>query len=850
MNKQELATRIWATANELRKNIKASEYKDYILGFMFYKYLCDKEIDYLTSLDGELEDLKDADEVTMQKFKDGIGYFIAYDNLFSTWKPKNNLKAVAHTKAIGAAEVTVALDAFYRNLNEQYKQVFENVFAPLQTGLNKLGENAGSRDEAVRSIVDMIDMIPSTSKDYDVLGYIYEYLIQQFSSEAKKDGAFYTPHELTSLMARIIAERMKNRTELTVYDPCVGSGGLLLNIGREAEKYINPDDIHYYGQELISETCNLTKMNLFMQGIPIQNMCIRNGNTLAEDWPYFDETTQYSPLSVDAVTANPPYSANWDPNKHQSNERFNKYGFAPKGKADYAFLLHCLFHIKKDGIMAIVLPHGVLFRGGNERDIRKNLVDSHNIETIIGFPPQMFFSTGIPVIVMILSKNRSADDILFVDASKSFVKGKKQNVLRESDVQRIFDAVEDRKDIPYFARLVSKQEIVNNDYNLNIPRYISAEKKVAPYDIYSVMTGQILNTELNEFNSFWSAFPALQKKIFKDTREYPGKYLEFKDVDVKTTVFEDKDVQLFQNQFGLTTKSFKKYLISELIDQQADMSIRHQITEKLFSTYDNKLLIDKYNVYQAFSENWDVVDSDISRILEEGKTICKETEPNMITKKNSKSKTTEDVQDGWKGKIMPFELIKSVFFEKELKNAENIRSKAEGKKSEYNEVWEEMDEDVKPNLSKEDKEGEFDSKKIKAAAKANELDDDIIKSLKVMLKAMDDEKALNKEAKGIDAELEDQAKDKIIELTDEEVNDLLIMKWIDPIIEAIMGVEQTVLNSFVIGLETLKKKYSDPLDELNDSLHTTENGLMKMLDDLTGCDSDMDAINLLKEALK
>jgi type I restriction enzyme M protein len=186
-----------------------------------------------------------------------------------------------------------------------------------------------------------------------------------------------------------------------------------------------------------------------MQGIPIQNMCIRNGNTLAEDWPYFDETTQYSPLSVDAVTANPPYSANWDPNKHQSNERFNKYGFAPKGKADYAFLLHCLFHIKKDGIMAIVLPHGVLFRGGNERDIRKNLVDSHNIETIIGFPPQMFFSTGIPVIVMILSKNRSADDILFVDASKSFVKGKKQNVLRESDVQRIFDAVEDRKDIPY-----------------------------------------------------------------------------------------------------------------------------------------------------------------------------------------------------------------------------------------------------------------------------------------------------------------------------------------------------------------------------------------------------------------
>lgn len=258
MNKQELATKIWATANELRKNIKASEYKDYILGFMFYKYLCDKEIDYLKDLGGEIDDLQDVDEDTKDKFKDGIGYFISYKNLFHVWKKAG--------VSLGAKDVSEALDDFYLNLNDRYKTVFDKVFSALQTGLTKLGEISGSRDKAVRDIVDLIDFIPPTSRDYDVLGYIYEYLIQQFSSEAKKDGSFYTPHQVTSMMSRILAERLKGRSEITVYDPTVGSAGLLLNIGTEVGRYIPSDRIHYFGQELITETANLAKMNLFMQG--------------------------------------------------------------------------------------------------------------------------------------------------------------------------------------------------------------------------------------------------------------------------------------------------------------------------------------------------------------------------------------------------------------------------------------------------------------------------------------------------------------------------------------------------------------------------------------------------------
>ena len=580
MNKQELATKIWATANELRKNIKASEYKDYILGFMFYKYLCDKEIDYLKDLGGEIEDLQDVDEDTMNKFKDSIGYFISYDNLFHVWKESGT--------NLGAKDVSEALDAFYINLNGRYKTVFDKVFNALQSGLTKLGENSGSRDKAVRDIVDLVDLIPPTSRNFDVLGYIYEYLIQQFSSEAKKDGAFYTPHELTTLMSRIIAERLKDRNEIFCYDPTVGSAGLLLNIGREVGRYIPSDNIHYYGQELITETANLAKMNLFMQGVPVQNINVRNANTLEEDWPYFDEKTAYAPLFVDAVVSNPPYSAHYQPSDHQTDERFKGYGLAPEGKADYAFLLHCLYHIKNDGVMAIVLPHGVLFRGDSEGEIRKNLILNHNIETIISFPNSMFFSTQIPVIVMILSKNRHEDDILFVDASQSYRKEKKQNVLSESDVQRIFDTVVARKDVPNYAHLATMEEIVANGYNLNVPRYVSATKEEAPYDLFSVMTGKVSDEELKNFDSIWKQFPSLREKLLVKN----GEYNDFASENIKNIVFEDRDVKAFLGEINTKSKDFREYLVNTLINHDVVPEVYHDIVEKLFEHYKNQPLVE------------------------------------------------------------------------------------------------------------------------------------------------------------------------------------------------------------------------------------------------------------------
>lgn len=837
MNKQELAAKIWSTANELRKNIKASEYKDYILGFMFYKYLCDKEVDYLKDLGGEIDDLLDVDDATMNKFKDGIGYFISHKHLFHVWKESGiNL---------GAKDVSEALDDFYLNLNGQYKTVFDKVFSALQTGLTKLGENSGSRDKAVRDIVDLVDLIPPTSRDYDVLGYIYEYLIQQFSSEAKKDGAFYTPHELTSLMARIVADRLKDREKIYCYDPTVGSGGLLLNIGKEVGRYIPSDNIHYYGQELITETVNLAKMNLFMQGVPVQNINMRNANTLEEDWPYFDEQTAYAPLFVDTVVSNPPYSAHYEPENHQTDVRFKGYGLAPAGKADYAFLLHCLYHIKNDGVMAIVLPHGVLFRGDSEGEIRKNLILNHNIETIISFPQQLFFATSIPVIVMILSKNRREDDILFIDASQSYKKDKKQNVLTESDVQRIFDTVVARKDVPNYAHLATMEEIEANGYNLNVPRYVSATTEEAPYDLFSVMTGKVSDKELDAFEDIWKQFPTLREKLL----DRVDGYNTFADVSVKDTLFADKDVQDFLKNFNAVSEEFRKYLVGTLINRDAVPSVHDEIITKLFEDYKNQPLVDVYRVFQAFADNWIIVDSDLARLEAEGWDICAETEPNMVTKKDSKTKKTVEEQKGWKGKVMPFELVKTVFFASDFDKMSKLTAEADNKASEYADIWENMDEEAKSAVCKDDDESAFDTKKFKSAIKNGDLDKKAVEYINAIQDAIAKEKALRKQVKTIETGLDDKAKEKIESLSEGEIYKLLESKWITPIITAITNAAENVFTKFVSDFMALEKKYANPLAELSESIEETSGALKTNLDELVGNDADMVAIKMLMEEL-
>lgn len=372
MNKQQLAARIWESANKMRSKIEANEYKDYILGFIFYKFLSEKEVKYLKEndwTDEYLSELTEEDTETVESIQKNLGYFISYENLFSTWLEKD--------RDFSVQNVRDALSAFSRLINPAHKKVFEGVFDTLQTGLSKLGDSAASQSKSISDLIQLIRDIPMDGKQgYDVLGFIYEYLIEKFAANAgKKAGEFYTPHEVSLLMSEIVANHLKDRDKIEIYDPTSGSGSLLINIGKSASKYISGENkVKYYAQELKQNTYNLTRMNLVMRGIEADNIVTRNGDTLEDDWPYFDENDpigSYNPLYVDAVVSNPPYSQAWNPVDKETDPRYAGYGIAPKGKADYAFLLHDLYHIKPDGIMTIVLPHLEIIQTEGTEAIKK-----------------------------------------------------------------------------------------------------------------------------------------------------------------------------------------------------------------------------------------------------------------------------------------------------------------------------------------------------------------------------------------------------------------------------------------------------------------------------------------------
>ena len=485
MNKQQLANKIWASANKMRSKIDANEYKDYILGLIFYKFLSDNEVAHLKHSGWTDEDLPDLVEdyedqdmaLTIEDCKRSIGYFIEYKNLFSTW--------LLPDTSFSVADLSVALNRFDSLVSPTYKHVHESIFITLQAGLSKLGENPASQTKALKELIKLIKDIPTDgSQDYDVLGYVYEYLISNFAANAgKKAGEFYTPHEVAMLMSEIVAEHHKNKQQIEIYDPTSGSGSLLITIGKSVGRHIEDRNrVKYYAQELKENTYNLTRMNLVMRGIRPGNIDTRCADSLGEDWP-IEKTgpNEGRPLYVDAVVSNPPYSQHWDPTDAEMDARFKDYGVAPKSKADYAFLLHELHHLKPDGILTIVLPHGVLFRGDPEDDgegkIRKKLIEKNQIDCIIGLPANIFFGTGIPACIIVLDKSEAENrkGIFMIDASKGFVKDGNKNRLRECDIKKIVNTFNNQVEIPKYSRFVPIEEIKEkNDYNLNIPRYIDS----------------------------------------------------------------------------------------------------------------------------------------------------------------------------------------------------------------------------------------------------------------------------------------------------------------------------------------------------------------------------------------
>ena len=864
MNKQQLASKIWESANKMRSKIEANEYKDYILGFIFYKFLSDREVKYLKSQDWDddymrmrLHEEYDpawADDgyseaehrATVEGIQKAIGYFIGYENLFDTW--------LSMGSDFNVDNVIVALSAFSRLINPSHEKVFKNIFQTLQTGLSKLGETSNARTKAISDLLHLIKDIPMDGRqDYDVLGFIYEYLISNFAANAgKKAGEFYTPHEVSLLMSEIVAHHLKDRTEIKIYDPTSGSGSLLINIGRSVARYMGGSDrIKYYAQELKENTYNLTRMNLVMRGILPDNIVTRNGDTLEEDWPFFEESDPvgtYDPLFVDAVVSNPPYSQAWNPTDKEADPRYARFGLAPKGKADYAFLLHDLFHLKSDGIMTIVLPHGVLFRGGEEGEIRKNLIENNHIDAIIGLPANIFFGTGIPTIIMVLRKARpERTDVLIVDASKGFEKVGKNNMLRASDIKRITDAVTGRLTIPKFSRVVTREEIRQNEYNLNIPRYVDSSERPESWDIYASMFGGIPVREIEELAPYWDAFAGLRSAIFTARN---SEYADLAVSDLKTTVKNHPAVLRFISQYGVAFDGFRDFLCARLLQGMTDINISREessLSAEIFRRLTGTPLVDAYEAYQILDRDWARISVDLEMIQTEGFAATRQVDPNMVIKK--KNNKDVEVQDGYIGHVLPFELVQSALLCDELTALRNDEDRLSQIASGYEEQLDKLSEDDKgKDYVNEDKTA-FVWAEVKKAIKQKSEEPEVIAVLKEALSLNEEEKKLKKRIKDGSAALHQKTKETIEALSDGTVRELLYQKWITPLKDAILGLPQKIVSDFVSKMEKTASKYETTLSEVETEIRETETELSAMLDMLTGSDFDMAGLKEFRNML-
>ena len=487
--KKQLEQQLWNIANTLRGKMNADEFRDYILGFIFYKYLAEKMEIYANNILKQdkihFRDIQENTENGQQYIEaikeaslEKLGYFLKPSELFSEIAKRGN--GDSNTFILEDLQ-KILTNIQLSTMGTQSEEDFDNLFEDMDLNSTKLGKTAEARNTIISKVLMHLDEIDFKLEhtELDVLGDAYEYLIGQFASGAgKKAGEFYTPQEVSKILAKIVTSG-KNRLR-SVYDPTCGSGSLLLRVAKEVDDVSN-----FYGQEMNRTTYNLARMNMILHGVHFLKFDIKQEDTL--------EHPQHIGLEFEAIVANPPFSAQWSANPlFTSDDRFSQYGkLAPSSKADFAFVQHMIHHLAENGIMAIVLPHGVLFRGGAELHIRKYLIEQKNyLDAVIGLPANIFYGTSIPTCILIFKKCRETpDDILFIDASKEFEKVKTQNMLRDEHIDKIVETYRNRTVIEKYSHKATLQEIANNDYNLNIPRYVDTFEEQEEIDIQAVMTG-------------------------------------------------------------------------------------------------------------------------------------------------------------------------------------------------------------------------------------------------------------------------------------------------------------------------------------------------------------------------
>jgi type I restriction enzyme M protein len=834
---EEIKRRLWDGANELRGSMDASRYKDYMLGLMFYKFLSDKTLETFKSiaeLDGVSEnDLVDEYIKAKNEYGDELEktiqsvlrYYVSPEYLYQTWLRDIN------SGDFEVQKVTDSLNSFERTIAvsgdaSDFKGLFSS--STLDLTDTALGSNLNERSKNIKSLILLFaDLNMVALQKGDVLGDAYEYLIGQFAMESgKKAGEFYTPHQVSEVMAQIVAKSSEIKS---IYDPTVGSGSLLLTVKKHLDKNFQRD-LAYYGQEKNTATYNLTRMNLLLHGVYPEKMTIKNGDTLSNDWPEDPEQPNEG-VQFDAVVMNPPYSAkNWNKaGLKVSDPRFEAAGtLPPDSKGDFAFLLHGLYHLGTNGTMAIVLPHGVLFRGSSEGDIRKKLLDKSRIDAIIGLPSNLFTNTGIPVVIIILKKNRKIDaPVLIIDASNSFIKVGKQNVLREKDIAKIVDVYMEKAEIQGYSHLATREEIKNNEYNMNIPRYVEAMDTEISQDVDAHFLGGIPQKNIDDLKVLQALVPDVLNSYLQTIR--PGYVDLTKPVSELTSeIINDAKITTMSDEIKIKTEKYIKQYWDVLRNVDGSTDLRNLMEEMLDSI--KKILadyqyIDVYGGYQIIAEIWKEALTNDTELIANGGfyEIGRSREPKMITKGSGSNKREE--QDGWVGSIIPNDLIAKELYHVELEAIENKKDTIQAIETELVDSIEAAKvEDSEENnalydalkKNEDDEPGDaFDNKLLKEELKKAEKGSEEYKLLKKVETLINKKSSLTKEIKSDEKELKDAVEERILVLTDEEINNLMYKKWFGNTDLKVVGLVQIPLKAELDSLQMLQERYANTLSEID-----------------------------------
>lgn len=844
---EEIKSRLWDGANELRGSMDASRYKDYMLGLMFYKFLSDQTLKtFALVFEASSEDtLYEAyvrehaahGEMLETLIQNVAGYYVRPEHLYQTWIKDMNAGRFEVQK------VADSLSQFERSIAvtkgaDDFKGIFAN--STLDLSDTALGSNLNERSKNIQALIRLFEDLDMVAlQDGDVLGDAYEYLIGQFAMESgKKAGEFYTPHQVSEVMAQIVAT---NQNIKSIYDPTVGSGSLLLTVKKHLSKG-QQKELNYYGQEKNTATYNLTRMNLLLHGVLPNKMTIKNGDTLSYDWPEDPERPNEG-VQFDAVVMNPPYSIkNWNRSGLKpSDPRFEIAGvLPPDSKGDYAFLLHGLYHLGTTGTMAIVLPHGVLFRGAAEGEIRKRLLEKNQIDAVIGLPSNLFTNTGIPVCIIILKKNRPLNEpVLFIDASKNFIKSGKQNALQEKDIAKIVDVYKHRLEVKGYSHLATRQELMQNDYNMNIPRYVTAIDEEIPHDVDAHLYGGIPVHNIKELKVLNQTVADVLERTF--TEKYPN-YLEL------TKSIEELSSDILSHPAVREISENVKKVFSDYIEEY--WTGLHQLTntrilkEAMLEDIKQRLSafeqIDIYEGYQIIAEIWtEFLTHDAELIERLGYyTAGRTREPNMV----KKGKNKEKVQDGWKGVIIPNSLIASELFVSEQTDIDNLKTRlleidselselVEAAKVEDSEEYNALFDSLKKNDEGEPQDS-FDNKLLNQALKQVDKLSEEYALLKKVADNMKEKTTINKSIKAKEQELKELVSDRIEHLTDDEIDQLLYKKWFGHVIEKALTLVETPLKAEIAIIEELHKRYSDTLDDMDTEIAQLEQEFEALMKEL------------------